>query len=124
MSMALGSSPVRGNRLYAKTVLQAGTPRGKAFPSPSLRPFLRGPLEPTHLPKLREKVADFPWLHFNPLTRSILLWRPAAEVWYGHSAIFTPPFRGGGTAAMAPAQSRAAFLTPPPVRMAEVHASL
>ena len=38
---------------------------------------------------LREKVADFPWLHFNPLTRSILLWRPAAEVWYGLSAIGT-----------------------------------
>jgi len=45
-----------------------------------------GPLEPTHVPRLREKVADFPWLHFIPLTRSILLWRPAAEVWYGHSA--------------------------------------
>jgi hypothetical protein len=30
------------------------------------------------------------------LTRSILLWRPAAEVWYGHSATFTPhPLRVG-----------------------------
>ena len=57
----------------------------------------RGPLEPTHIPKLREKVADFPWLHFIPLTRSILLWRPAAEVWYGHGPYKPFSREGAGT---------------------------
>jgi len=61
-------------------------------PSPLAKQF-GGPLEPTHVPRLREKFADFPWLHFNPLTRSILLWRPDAEVRYGHGATFRSPVR-------------------------------